>query len=261
MNNKIQLYVGDNKCVIDKINSKFNIIYLDPPYNTKSKNLLYKDNINHEKWKEDFINLLWKIKLKCEEKAVIYCSIGNQELANAKISLDLVFGEKSFVSIMPRQTISVAKTTKRISNIHDYLLIYQLGNVKFNGSAICTKIYKFVDKHLKERGKFHLRRLDYSSFRYTRNLDYKLVIDGKSYYPNDKKSYLERKVNHKKFDWEWIWSKERANFAYKNDFLVVKQGNVYKKTYEKCTIEGDKKNGFKIEKAKVEKTFYFASIL
>ena len=250
------VYQGDNKDILDTIETKFNIIYLDPPYNTKSNNLLYKDNVSHKKWKEDFLALLEKIKLKCQKQAVIYCSVGNQELCNAKLALDQVFGEKSLVSIMPRQTISVAKTTKRISNVHDHLLIYQLGNVEFNGASICTKVYTLKDEnetYYKKRGKYHLRRLDYSSFRYQKSLDYELVINNKKYYPNNKKSHLERKKNAKKFDWCWLWSKKKSDFAIEYDYLIIKGDNVFKKTYEKCTINGNIKDGYYLNYSKATK--------
>lgn len=237
----IKLYKGDNLKIMNKLfelGNKYNIIYLDPPYNTKNNKLIYHDKFEEKNssWYSFFNERIKIIKKILDNNSVIYVSIGHEELANAKKILDNAFSKNGFVAIMPRITNKVSKTTKTISRINDFLLIYKRGDVLFRGIEINTDSYKYTDQHVKKRGKYQLRRLDYKNFSYSKSLDFEIKFDLNYYYPNDKKSFQYRNKNHEEKDWCWLWSKKRVDFAIDNDFLEEKKGKLYKKTYTKCNI-------------------------
>lgn len=233
----IKLYKGDNAEILaNKINNDtFNIVYLDPPYNTHNGNMSYTDN--QKDWKGFFKKRLVLIKKLLEKDAVIFTSIGNEELANAKLVLDEIFGKNSFVAIMPRLTNKVSKTTQLISRINDFVIINKVGKVVFNGKKInFASSYKLKDEHFSKRGFYQLRRLDYNDFKYSKRMDFPVFFQNKSYYPDNFGSFRLRKQNFKQNDWCWLWSEAKINFAIKADYLEVKNGKLCKKTYTKCEI-------------------------
>lgn len=120
---------GDNlevlKILKQNYHQKIKMIYIDPPYNTKSENFIYNDNFktSEEELIKDFgldegtTNFLhniygtkshsgWlsfmypRLKLAREllrEDGVIFISIDDNEQANLKIMCDEIFGEGNFV--------------------------------------------------------------------------------------------------------------------------------------------------------------------
>ncbi len=87
---------------------KIDVIYIDPPYNTKNKDFVYNDSkigeedgFRHSKW----ISFMAK-RLKLAEKLVsakgcIFISIDDNEQAALKMLCDEVFGEDRFVAHIP----------------------------------------------------------------------------------------------------------------------------------------------------------------
>ncbi|WP_342268475.1 DNA methyltransferase [Spiroplasma endosymbiont of Aspidapion aeneum] len=244
----IRLYKGDNLDIIPTIKEKPNIVYLDPPYNTKNSKLIYHDVFNNpNEWKEGFEKRVIEIKKIIQYKSVIYVSIGIEELGNAKVVMDNVFGINSCVAVMPRRTCSTAKTTNRISKINDFVLVYVTGNIAFQKKAIDKSVYKLKDEHFEKRGFYHLRRLDYKDFLYSASSDFGIDYKGVTYYPSgDIQSWRDRKERHFLKDWCWLWSANKINFAIENDFIVFKNNRVYKKTYTNCKIDSECKSNYKI---------------
>lgn len=51
--NKSYIFEGENLYALDfliKCKEKVDLIYIDPPYNTKNSNLTYKDNLLRSEW-------------------------------------------------------------------------------------------------------------------------------------------------------------------------------------------------------------------
>ena len=79
---------------------------------------------------------------------------------------------------------------------------------------------------MNERGKYKLNQtLDYDSLSYSSSLDYPIEIEGETLYPGQSyEKYLERKNGkHARADWAWRWSKDKFDWGYKNDFVVLKK--------------------------------------
>ncbi|OON98920.1 MAG: hypothetical protein ATN35_02875 [Epulopiscium sp. Nele67-Bin004] len=168
---------GDNldvlKILRQNYTNKIKMIYIDPPYNTKSDSFLYKDNfkVSYEKLMEEFdldpdtINYLsnvygtrshsfWlsfmypRLKLAREllrEDGVIFISIDDNEQANLKILCDEIFGEDNFVDMLKwkrkKQPSFLAKHT---ASIMEYILVYaksfdKLEKLSIEGTSDFTK--------------------------------------------------------------------------------------------------------------------------
>ncbi len=127
---------GDNlevlKILQANYHKKIKMIYIDPPYNTKSENFIYKDNfkksdenlINDFSLDEESVDFLhnvygtrthsgWlsfiypRLKLARDlltDDGVIFISIDDNEQANLKILCDEIFGEDNFLCDFPRIT-------------------------------------------------------------------------------------------------------------------------------------------------------------
>ncbi len=234
---------------------KIDVIYIDPPYNTGNKDFRYndsyvdkEDSYRHSNWLS-FMNRRLKIaKRLLSDRGVIFISIDDNEQANLKLLMDDTnfFGEKNFIAILPRITKASGKTTDKIAQNHDYILLYAKDSSKciITGLPHDDEGYKNVDEFYKERGKFKLNQtLDYDSLSYSDSLDYPIKIGNDIFYPGrNYENFKKRKSgNHKRADWAWRWSKDLFDFGYNNGFIVVKSGKngkrIYTKTYQKVNIE------------------------
>ena len=234
---------------------KIDVIYIDPPYNTGNKDFRYndsyvdkEDSYRHSNWLS-FMNRRLKIaKRLLSDRGEIFISIDDNEQANLKLLMDDTnfFGEKNFIAILPRITKASGKTTDKIAQNHDYILLYAKDSSKciITGLPHDDEGYKNVDEFYKERGKFKLNQtLDYDSLSYSDSLDYPIKIGNDIFYPGGNyENFKKRKSgNHKRADWAWRWSKDLFDFGYNNGFIVVKSGKngkrIYTKTYQKVNIE------------------------
>lgn len=146
---------GDNidslKILYKNYHNKIKMIYIDPPYNTKSENFIYKDNFkqsdsqlikefglgedtanfldniygtrSHSGWLSFMFPRLMLAKELLKEDGVIFISIDDNEQANLKITCDEIFGEENFIS----NNIWIKKNSpqndaKKISPSHDYIV-------------------------------------------------------------------------------------------------------------------------------------------
>lgn len=128
------LLEGDNlhslKLLEKTHKEKIDVIYIDPPYNTKKEGFTYSDTLvdgndtfRHSKW-ISFMNERLKIAQKLlSSKGVIFISIDENEFAQLKMLCDEVFGEDNFIETLIWNK-RVPKNDKGIGNIHEYILLY-----------------------------------------------------------------------------------------------------------------------------------------
>ena len=155
--NTENLYIeGDNlevlKLLQESYLGKVKMIYIDPPYNT-GKDFVYKDNfiedlVEHQeesgqrdeynrrlianpdtagRYHSNWLDMLYpRLKLArnlLTEDGVIFISINNIEVTNARKICDEIFGEKGFIECITWNK-RVPKNDKGIGNIHEFILIY-----------------------------------------------------------------------------------------------------------------------------------------
>lgn len=172
------LVQGDNlhalKALLPYYAGKVKCIYIDPPYNTGNEGWQYNDNVNspeiktwlnkvvgsegedlsrHDKWlcmMYPRVALLYKL---LRRDGVIFISIDDNEFANLKLLMDLIFGAQNMLASLVWEG-ALKNDSKFISVSHDYILCYAKSKeyLKVNKEKWRTRkegideIYKVVDK-------------------------------------------------------------------------------------------------------------------
>ncbi|PUD52244.1 site-specific DNA-methyltransferase [Helicobacter pylori] len=161
------IIIGDNldalKLLKSAYSEKIKMIYIDPPYNTKSDDFIYPDNFRkdyqkilrevglmetdengkeieseslkffknaqgsktHSGWLSFMLPRLKLARDLLKEDGVIFISIDDNEQANLKLLCDEIFGEDNFVAdVVWQRSYSPINLKKHFSNNHDYILTY-----------------------------------------------------------------------------------------------------------------------------------------
>lgn len=164
---------GDNlevlKILQANYHKKIKMIYIDPPYNTKNENFIYKDNfktsdtqlIENFSLDEDAVDFLqnvygtrshsgWlsfiypRLKLARDlltDDGVIFISIDDNEQANLKILCDEIFGEDNFLGKFVVQSTPNGMDYGHIANQQEYAIFYSK-----NKNEIITNLLPSKDK-------------------------------------------------------------------------------------------------------------------
>ena len=87
---------------------KIDVIYIDPPYNTKNKDFIYDDckigeddGFRHSKWISFMAERLKIAERLLSEKGCLFISIDDNEQAALKLLCDEIFSEYRFVALIP----------------------------------------------------------------------------------------------------------------------------------------------------------------
>lgn len=126
--NKSYIFEGENLYALDfliKCKEKVDLIYIDPPYNTKNSNLTYKDNLLRSEWISFMEERLKKAKILMAEKSAIFISIDEYQQAHLKILCDEIFGENNCLGTFIRKTKTITgDNASGINTQHEFLLAY-----------------------------------------------------------------------------------------------------------------------------------------
>ena len=157
------LIEGDNLHALTALTftheSKIDVIYIDPPYNTGNKDFKYndtfvdkEDSYRHSKWLSFMDKRLRIAKRLLSEKGIIFISIDDYEQATLKLLCDEIFTEMNFVgNIVWQRSYAPINLKKTISQNHDFILIYckqEFATLELNKlprSEAATSIYKNPD--------------------------------------------------------------------------------------------------------------------
>lgn len=113
---------------------KIDVIYIDPPYNTGSKDFKYNDSFvdeddtfRHSKWLSFMERRLRIAKDLLTQEGVIFISIDDNEQAQLKTLMDEIFGEKNFLNqfiIQVRYSDKTLTEAKTFQPVVEYILAY-----------------------------------------------------------------------------------------------------------------------------------------
>ena len=147
--------------------SKIDIIYIDPPYNTGNNDFIYndsyvdkEDSYRHSKWLSFMSRRLRIAKKLLSDYGVIFISIDDNEQADLKILCDSIFMPSNFCGqFIWRKKSGGGQTDRYFVTEHEYILVYQATN-KFCWKDIqiekSRKNYKYQD----EKGSYNLIKLE-----------------------------------------------------------------------------------------------------
>ncbi|WP_308699302.1 site-specific DNA-methyltransferase [Mycoplasma sp. 'Moose RK'] len=124
----------------DKNAIKYDIIYIDPPYNTEAsfsdgnfisseilpKKFIYRDKFSRNGWLNLLNERLKLAKNLLKDDGIIFVSIDDNEQAYLKVLMDEIFGEENFVSTFSIISNSSGRQVNtNIAICHEYLLVYK----------------------------------------------------------------------------------------------------------------------------------------
>ena len=226
----LKVLQGTHKAAVD-------LIYIDPPYNTgKKDDFMYNDkyvdiddSYRHSKWLSFMHKRLTLAANLLSKKGAIFISIDDTEIAQLKILCNQIFGEDNFVAQFIRKNkTGSGHDSSQVAIEFDYMLCYAKNKtaLKFEKEKLDVENdskYKLEDEHIKHRGKYYLRDLDYKGS-YSLSLDYELEM------PDGSNSLSGGKLGRPN---TWRWSKEKVEWGKANDYIVFKKGKDKWKAYIK----------------------------
>ena len=222
---------------------KIDVIYIDPPYNTGSKDFTYNDVLvdendgyRHSKWLSFMSERLQYAKKLLTDSGMIMISINDIELYSLKLLCDSIYGESNLLANMIWQSTPGSNTGLDIKTVTEYVLCYAKNKMKCTTASRPIEDdqkYKFRDDYVEKRGKYLLNKLDrrMTGQHYSESLNYAIKTpDGRLVFPGGE----EEKQKH----WNWRWSESKVAWGIKNNFIEFKQSKngkwaIYFKQYFK----------------------------
>ncbi|MGC7178636.1 site-specific DNA-methyltransferase [Metamycoplasma hominis] len=253
----------------------YDLIYIDPPYNTDSakddgNNLSEKDDVAASKfiYRDKFSRTGWlnmmneRLKMArqlLKEDGVIFVSIDDNEQAYLKVLMDEIFGEENFVCnfVWQKKNEGSAEDAKYIKILSESILMYAKNIEHMNTNNYSKNIddgsYKLRDEYFETRGMYKLKQLDFGSLTWSEGLDYPIEYNGITYYAGGSKDNWQKRRNgqHAIKDWQWRWSNEKVQWGIENNFVVFKGNKIYTKQYQ--LVDNDNKP--------VQRTSKFSNLL
>ncbi len=261
------LYIeGDNLDVLKLLQNSYlnsiKMIYIDPPYNTgndfvyrddfaqsrgdyeeemgvydEDENRLFKNTETNGRFHSDWCSMMYpRLQLArklLSDDGVIFISIDDNEVDNLRKICDEVFGEGNFVAQIIWQKKTGASDSKTIATITEYIIVYTKTNYALNvfsknRDSYDLNRYKYKDEHFNERGPYYIDNLDRGGLQYSDSLNYGIECpDGTLSYPNGKTQY-------KNEGWIWKWSRDKINWARKNDFIEFRKSTNKESGWSVC---------------------------
>lgn len=167
-NDKLNFLIeGDNlpalKLLKKTHKEKIDFIYIDPPYNTKSKDFLYddafvdsKDNFRHSKWLSFMEKRLKLGHELLKDEGCIMISINEEEVFELKMLCDQIFGYDNYLamfSVKVRHEDRILKGDKDFHEVMEYMLMYRktpkFKTVKrlFDNTSNKDYVYEIIEKN------------------------------------------------------------------------------------------------------------------
>ncbi len=151
---------GNNLIALHTLKQQFRgqvkLIYIDPPYNTRTDSFSYNDNFNHSSWLTFMRNRLEVAKELLRSDGVIVVQCDDNEQSYLKVLMDEVFGSQNFVSNSVVVINRGGRDYGGIARTHEYLLVYSKeSQTALNQIAEKNKNFNYED----ELGGFNLMEL------------------------------------------------------------------------------------------------------
>ena len=142
---------GDNinslhKLIDDGYN--FDVIYIDPPYNTNLKDLGYSDIFSKSNWYNFIYERLILAKELMSDESLIFISIDEKSFTQLKMACDKIFGIKNQIQTFIWKCRGGANDSKTNASCnHEYILCYSKNakNIRLKGNKKTFDNYKNPD--------------------------------------------------------------------------------------------------------------------
>lgn len=130
------LIEGDNLEALTALtythSGKIDVIYIDPPYNTRKKDFKYNDSYvdpedaySHSTWLSFISKRLQIAKGLLSDNGVIFVQIDDREYAPLKLLCDSIFMESNSIGPFIQNKLNAKNDTLNIQRNHEYILCYR----------------------------------------------------------------------------------------------------------------------------------------
>lgn len=194
---KNQLHISKAEDFLPKLDSQsIQMIYIDPPYNTKSKQFEYNDSFTDEDWEKMMSNVLTQSQRILKETGCIFVSIDDNSLIELRTIMNRIFGKHNFLGMFITKQAN-RSNAKQINTIHEYVVAYA--------------------KDKKQCCEFKIKRIDIPEYKsLIENLCSKIKQLMSNQNKNEATKYLKDFINRHK-DLTWL----------KNYNQIDENGNIY----------------------------------
>lgn len=119
---------GDNFQALNLLQERYRgqvkCVYIDPPYNTASGSIPYKNSFKHSAWATMMHNRIGKLHPLIPKDGAIFVSIDKHERQGLEHMLDLVFGNDNRVEELIWAMNTNNSQAPNYSTNHEYVLVY-----------------------------------------------------------------------------------------------------------------------------------------
>lgn len=234
----------------EKYQEKVKTIYIDPPYNAKSSEIVYKNTFKHSSFLSFINNRISISKKLLNEDGLINVAIDDYEVTGVKLALDNTYGSDNFISnVVVIHNPRGRNDDKFYGTAHEYMLVYaankdytQINNFRATDEDI--KQYNKIDE-ISNYTLTGYMRTGNNSNRFERpNLFYPIYINpinSKLSLVKDNEYTIEvLPINGDKEEKTWRWGKE--TFLEKKDTeILVSNSNGEWKLQKKRRFIGEGK--------------------
>jgi len=153
------LLTGDNYWSLHYLQKshqeRFKLIYLDPPYNTRTGEKKYHDYFEHSTWLTLMKNRLELMLPLLRQDGVLFLHLNKVELGYAQVLCDWIFGRQNFLTIITwerSQRTLLGQGQTAINDTSEYILVYAK-NSKFSTLNNISRIIPIQKKTYKQYNK------------------------------------------------------------------------------------------------------------
>jgi len=165
--------------LLPKYNNKVDVVYIDPPYNTDSSEILYANNYKDSTWLTLIENRLSLTKHLLSKKGVLCATIDDFELSELRSLLDSIIPDGHFLgTISIRNNPAGRSTAKGFSISHEYALFVSKSNSPEIGRLERTEKQIARYGEIDENGKF-----EWVNFRKHGGANARRIARPKLFYP------------------------------------------------------------------------------
>ena len=140
-----------------RYSGQVNCVYIDPPYNTDSSAILYKNDYKDSSWLALMENRLSLAKTLLSKNGILCCAIDDEEAWRSRSLMQSMFEKE--IGVAPVRSTPIGRTSRgKLSPTHEYALFYG-GEDTAPGPLIKTEKEKQRYPFSDENGRYAWRNL------------------------------------------------------------------------------------------------------
>ena len=107
-----------------KYREQVKCIYIDPPYNTSSSAILYKNDYKHAAWLTLLANRTSLSRQFLTKNGLLMVAIDDEELHNLLSMMNMEWGRKDWISTITVVHNTEGRPEKHVAPAHEYMALY-----------------------------------------------------------------------------------------------------------------------------------------